>query len=123
MMKNKWLNSIKNGTDSLKELWIIYLVSLVVVSIAFMVVEHQPVITSFWWAIVTGLTIGYGDIYPHTIAGQVLTVIWAHYTVIFILPLFVGRVVVSVMDNKNEFTDSEQKKILEILRRVDRNTK
>lgn len=122
-MKNKWLNSIKNGTDSLKELWIIYLVSLVVVSIAFMVVEHQPAITSFWWAIVTGLTIGYGDIYPHTIAGQVLTVIWAHYTVIFILPLFVGRVVVSVMDNKNEFTDSEQKKILEILRRIDRNTK
>lgn len=123
MISNKWLETIKSGTDSLKELWIIYVVSLVVVSIAFMLIEHQPVVESFWWAIVTGLTIGYGDIYPHTFAGQVLTVIWAHYTVIFILPLFVGRVVVSVMDNKNEFTDSEQKKMLTILERIEKNTK
>ena len=120
---NKWLLKIKNGTDSLKELWIIYAVSAVVVALLFALFEQVALVDAFWWTFVTGLTIGYGDIYPHTTAGQILTVVWAHYMVLFILPLFIGRVLSSMMDNKHEFTDIEQKQVLNILKRIDTNTK
>ena len=119
---NKWLLKIKNGTDSLKELWLIYGVSAVVVALLFALFEQVALVDAFWWTFVTGLTIGYGDIYPHTTAGQILTVLWAHYMVLFILPLFIGRVLSSMMDNKNEFSDLEQKQMLGILQRLDKKT-
>ena len=119
-MSTKWLKKIKDGTDSLKELWIIYSVSAIIVAVLFMLFEGRTLIDSFWWTFVTGLTIGYGDIYPHTIAGQILTIVWAHYMVLFIAPLFVGRILMSIIENKNEFTDKEQKEILRRLRRLDK---
>lgn len=119
-MSTKWLKKIKDGTDSLKELWIIYSVSAIIVAVLFMLFEGRTLMDSFWWTFVTGLTIGYGDIYPHTIAGQILTIVWAHYMVLFIAPLFVGRILMSIIENKNEFTDKEQKEILRRLRRLDK---
>ncbi len=36
--------------------------------------RFQTLLDSFWWAIVTASTLGYGDIVPHTAAGRVLGV-------------------------------------------------
>ena len=117
---NKWLDKIKNGTDSLKELLAIYLVAAVIVALLFAWFEHQPIVDAFWWTFVTGLTIGYGDIYPQTTAGQILTVVWAHFMVLFVLPLFIGRIISGVIDNKHEFTDTEQKEMLALLKKIDK---
>ena len=117
---NKWLDKIKNGTDSLKELLAIYLVAAVIVALLFAWFEHQPIVDAFWWTFVTGLTIGYGDIYPQTTAGQILTIVWAHFMVLFVLPLFIGRIISNVIDNKNEFTDAEQKEMLALLKKIDK---
>ncbi len=114
------IDKIENGTCSLKELSIIYLVSATAVAIVFALVECRNIIESFWWTFVTGLTIGYGDIYPHTIIGQAIAVIWAHFMVLLFIPLAVGRVVVTMIHNKNEFTDTEQKEMLRILRKIDK---
>ena len=117
---NKWLDKIKNGTDSLKELLAIYLVAAVIVALLFAWFEHQPIVDAFWWTFVTGLTIGYGDIYPQTTAGQILTIVWAHFMVLFVLPLFIGRIISNVIDNKHEFTDTEQKEMLALLKKIDK---
>ena len=117
---NKWLDKIKNGTDSLKELLAIYLVAAVIVALLFAWFEHQPIVDAFWWTFVTGLTIGYGDIYPQTTAGQILTIVWAHFMVLFVLPLFIGRIIRNVIDNKNEFSDAEQKEMLALLKKIDK---
>lgn len=117
------LSKIKNGTDSFKELVAIYLISVTVVALLFSLFEGRNLVDAYWWTFVTGLTIGYGDIYPVTLAGKVLTVIWANFTVLALIPLFIGRLVVTMIDNKNEFTDSEQREMLELLREAAKRTK
>lgn len=113
-------NKIKNGTDSFKELVIIYLVSATIVAILFAIFEKHNLIDAYWWTFITGLTIGYGDIYPVTAAGQILTVIWAHFTVLILIPLFIGRLIVTMIENKNEFTEGEQREMLTLLRKIDK---
>lgn len=110
--------AIKNGTDSVRELLTIYLVSVALVATLFMFIEGHNYLDSLWWTFVTGLTIGYGDIYPVTVAGKVLAVIWANFAILFLVPMFVGRVIVNMIDNKNEFTDKEQKTMLTLLKGI-----
>lgn len=117
------LNKIKNGTDSIKELFLIYLVSTALVTVLFALFEGHNLYDSAWWAFVTGLTIGYGDIYPLTIAGKVLAVVWANFTVFILAPLFIGRIVTTMIENKNEFTDAEQKQLMKLVREINKNTK
>lgn len=110
------LNKLKNGTDSFKELFAIYLATALLVSVLFALFEQRGLMDGLWWAFVTGLTIGYGDIYPVTAAGQVLTVIWSHFMVLVVLPLFVGRVLIVMMNDRNQFTHEEQEEILRYVR-------
>jgi len=116
-------NKIKNGTDSIKELSLIYIISTTIVALLFALFEGHNLVDAYWWTFVTGLTIGYGDIYPITIAGKVLAVIWANFTVFILAPLFIGRIVTTMIENKNEFTDGEQKRLMKIIERIDKNTK
>ena len=117
------LQKLKNGTDSVKELLAIYLTSVTLVAVLFAVIEGHSFLDAVWWTFVTGLTIGYGDIYPVTVAGKILAVLWANFAILFIVPLFVGRVIVNMIDNKNEFTDKEQKSMATMLKQIVRNTK
>lgn len=110
------IDRIKNSLDSAKELLIIYIVSATLVSILFSVFEGRDIFNSYWWTFITGLTIGYGDIYPATIAGKVLAIVWAHFMAFIFIPVAVGYVVVNMIKNKDEWTDKEQREMMSILR-------
>lgn len=116
--KQTLLDKIKDGTDSFKELLAIYLIVATVVAILFALFENHSLVDAYWWTFITGLTIGYGDIYPVTAAGQVLTVLWAHFTVLILVPLFVVRLILSAVKDRNEFTHEEQEDIKNTMKRM-----
>ena len=115
----KIANRIKDSLDSVKELSVIYVIMVSVVATLFAFFEGRDLLTSVWWTFITGLTIGYGDVYPITIAGKILAVLWAHIMVFIYIPVAVGYVVVNMIKNKDAWTDDEQREMMEIMHRLD----
>ncbi|EFG55220.1 Ion channel, partial [Lactobacillus amylolyticus DSM 11664] len=53
----------------------ISLVFLIIGAVAYSLSEHVSLGESFWWAIATATTVGYGDISPHTIVGKIIALL------------------------------------------------
>lgn len=72
------------------------IVSLGLSSIAISIVEPEfSLLDGIWWSIVTVTTVGYGDISPSSIPGQIIAVYLMFFSV-FILA-FIGAVIASVL--------------------------
>lgn len=112
----KSISILRNGTDSFKELIILYVSCLGVASISYSLFEHQSIFNSIWWAIVTALTVGYGDLYPHTLGGKVTGILLMHIVTLFIIPIVIARMANKVIVNKDAFTHEEQQEIKDMLR-------
>lgn len=63
---------------------------------------------SVWWAFITGLSIGYGDVFPVTITGQITGVIMAHIILMLIVPMIVAQVTLRLILDEHQYTDEEQ---------------
>lgn len=75
---------VKSKRDQILSSIFIILVLMVASSLCMYSLEHeaqpdvfQNAFSGFWWAVSTLLTVGYGDIYPVTIAGRVFGIIIA----------------------------------------------
>ncbi|HEX6125269.1 MAG TPA: potassium channel family protein [Pyrinomonadaceae bacterium] len=99
------------ATDSFTEIIIYYLIILGVSGFLFSYFEDKPLFESLWWACVTGLTIGYGDLYPVTVGGKIVAIVLMHAVPLIIIPLIVTHLLTSVIENKNEFTHEEQEEL------------
>lgn len=62
-----------------------------------------------WWACVTCLSIGYGDIFPVTVAGRACGLVLGHVALFVILPMIIAEVLDQMKKNLHLFTDAEQK--------------
>lgn len=111
------LSKIKHLLDSPRKLVTFYLSSLVVSTVLFALFESRNLWDAFWWATMTGLGVGYADILPQTFFGELLTIVWAHFMLLGIVPLVVGYIILNHANNKNEFTHAEQEEILSFVRK------
>ena len=102
---------ITRATDSFLEIFAYYLISLALCGILFSYFEDKPLFESFWWACVTGLTIGYGDLYPVTVGGKIVAIGLMHIVPLIIVPLIVAHLMRTVMEDKNQFTHDEQEEM------------
>lgn len=80
----------------------------------YMAVEDKGPIESAWWTIVTGFTVGYGDMYPTTTAGRLVALV-VMLTSWLILSILLVHIINDSMPDPHLFTDEEQKNFMSLL--------
>ena len=88
-----------------------YMLSLIVISILFSDFETVSLLDSFYWATCTSLTIGYGDISPHTNIMKILTIIFSHFWAFIVIPAVIIKFFKTFMEDRDAFTNEEQETI------------
>ena len=102
-------SAVLRATNTILELFVIYVVVVALAAAAFALFEGKTYPDALWWAVVTATTTGYGDFYPATVGGRVVAGLLMHFTLLFVLPLLIGRIMSALIENQHEFSDAEQK--------------
>ena len=110
---------VREYTDTLVELAVIYTAILLVSAGLFAYLEGRGLLESLYWAGTTATSTGYGDISPKTVAGQILAFVLMHVSIFCIAPLIVVRLIERVTDNRDLFSHEEQERTLELLHQIE----
>ena len=97
----------------------IYAASLVLGAAAFALAEGKSFTDGLWWATVTALTVGYGDLTPVTHVGRIAGVLFGHFWIFVVIPMIIANIILHLVEDKNVFTDEEQKELMERLKHVE----
>jgi voltage-gated potassium channel len=87
---------------------ILYVLSLFVAAFLFAHFEKREFMDGLWWACVTSLTIGYGDLSPVTVEARIMTILFAHFWIFCIIPMIVASIITHILVDKSAFTHDEQ---------------
>lgn len=122
-MSKKLVNTFIKTTDTIRELIVIYALVLVTSAVLFSIFEHKSLFDSIWWASVTAMTIGYGDLYPVTVGGRLVAMALMHIVPLIIIPLVIVRLLDNVVVDKNVFTHQEQEELKQTLKQIKQSIK
>lgn len=85
-------------------LWIaVYLAG----ALQFSLLEKASLGDGLWWAIVTGTTTGYGDIYPELGSGRVVAGVYM-FIMMVLNAFIIAHISIAVFEDKNLFSHTEQ---------------
>lgn len=104
--------------DTLKETFFYYIIVLVLACIAFAYVEGKSLFDALWWFSATASTTGYGDIYPVTAAGRIVTIFIMHIIPLFIVPLITAHIASRLIVDSDTFTHNEQEELKRQVREI-----
>ncbi len=108
-------NFFQNATDTLTEVIVLFVAVVLLAGSLFALFEGKDFFTGVWWAIVTGFTVGYGDIAPVSAGGRVVGAALMTFSTWVILPLIIVLFIKKHSPDRNEFTHEEQQQILSAL--------
>ena len=97
----------------------IYVSSLIAAAATFALLEDKSFGDGLWWATVTALTIGYGDLTPVTPAGRIAGIFFGHFWIFVIIPMIIANIIMHLVEDKHLFTDEEQRELMQRLRNVE----
>lgn len=113
MFKNLW--------QAFREVFPWYLGITFIAAVLFSFVEAKNIFDSIWWAVTTGMTIGYGDIYPVTNAGRIIAAMLVFSTIFLMLPVYTGRFAARMVA-RDSFTHEEQEELKDSVKKILKNT-
>ncbi|WP_186510965.1 potassium channel family protein [Caenimonas sedimenti] len=97
---------------------LIYAASLLCAAALFAGFEAKSYWDGLWWAVVTALTIGYGDLAPATVPGRLTGIVFGHLWIFGVIPMIIGNIISSMLEDRNKFTHAEQEWTERTLRRI-----
>lgn len=112
------MKKLQGLTDTFKEIAVIYFGIILVSGGLFFLFEGKGYGDSIWWAFVTAMTVGYGDISPATVAGRILAVVLMHIVPLVLVPIIVARFSMKLVEDKNAFEHEEQEEMKSNMKRV-----
>lgn len=83
-------------------------------TIAYALFEKKGFLESVWWTVVTGFTVGYGDVYPTSVIGRCIALV-VMFTSWFILSVMLVHIINDNMENRDLFSHEEQELIKGLL--------
>lgn len=107
-LRQRCRQTIVRVANSFPLIVLIYVTSLVLGGLMFSLLEHRSIGDGLWWADVTALTIGYGDLSPATAAGRAVATVFQHFWVYGMVPLIAVNLLTHVMRDQNQFSHEEQ---------------
>lgn len=87
---------------------LLYVTSIFIAAFLFAQFEDKSFLDGLWWACVTSLTIGYGDLSPVTVEGRLMAIFFAHFWIFCIIPMIVASIITHILVDKSAFTHDEQ---------------
>lgn len=73
---------------------------------------------SLYWAFITSLSVGYGDLSPATAVGKITAVLLANIVLLVIIPILVTIFSQKAVEDRNEFNHEEQEEMKTLLREL-----
>ena len=82
----------------------------------YVLAERHTVADAMWWAFMTFTTVGYGDQYPHSIAGRLAGVALVSTAVFLVIPVITAAIISKFENEDDKWTHEEQEEVKAALR-------